>query len=200
MAIPVECDCGKRFKVADDQAGRKARCPVCQEVVHVPGKAAREDGYGIEAARKCPSCKREWPEDAVVCIECGYNFETGKRMKTTYDQLERHFTFGVSWLGTYNRVTILRDRKGKSSLIRSTRFLFIPLGSRVIELKGYNAVVVDVTLGHSDGENSSPDVYYLDLEGPKKRPVRILKTTDEEGMHAVVDALKEAARLEIKRR
>jgi hypothetical protein len=36
MPIPVSCACGKEFNVRDELAGRKVRCPVCQEVLAVP--------------------------------------------------------------------------------------------------------------------------------------------------------------------
>lgn len=36
MSIPVTCECGYEFKVKDEQAGRKVRCPECNEAVPVP--------------------------------------------------------------------------------------------------------------------------------------------------------------------
>ena len=36
MAIVVRCECGKEFETADENAGRRGRCPACQRVVIVP--------------------------------------------------------------------------------------------------------------------------------------------------------------------
>jgi hypothetical protein len=41
MPINLECDCGKTFKVLDDLAGKRVKCPSCKEVLGVPGGAAR---------------------------------------------------------------------------------------------------------------------------------------------------------------
>lgn len=40
MAISVQCSCGKSFKVGDDKAGMRGKCPACGEVVTVPGARA----------------------------------------------------------------------------------------------------------------------------------------------------------------
>ena len=200
MAIEVACTCGKRLRVSDEQAGRKVRCPVCQDMVRVPGEKAEEPdaGYAVETVRKCPSCRAEWTEDAVVCIRCGYNFRTGKKMETVYDIIQRTIVVGVRWLGSYTRLTIFRGRKGETSLTVARKFLFVPLGTRVLDLRDYDTIWTDCTLG--DAEDNAPDVYYLELEGRKKGPVRILKTSDEWSMREVVDTLKEAARLQVKRK
>ncbi len=200
MSIELRCSCGKRLSVDDEQAGRKVRCPACQGMLRVPGTATEHDGYGMEASRKCPSCRREWPEDTVVCINCGYNFETGKKMETVYQVLDRTVDIGVTWLGCYTRFVIFRDRKGYAKLTIAKRFLFLPVGTRVIDLKGYDSVLTDVSLGYHDEDGGSPDVYYLELEGPRKRPVRILTTSNEWKMREVLDTLQEAARLQVKRK
>jgi len=41
MPILIECDCGKSYRVKDDLAGRKIRCPGCGDPVSVP--QTRED-------------------------------------------------------------------------------------------------------------------------------------------------------------
>lgn len=38
-----------------------------------------EDG---SAAKKCPECRASMRDEAIICIECGYNETTGKVMKT----------------------------------------------------------------------------------------------------------------------
>lgn len=36
MPIPVKCACGKKFALKDELAGRKVKCPTCQQVLSVP--------------------------------------------------------------------------------------------------------------------------------------------------------------------
>ncbi len=36
MPIPVKCACGKKFSLKDELAGRKVKCPACQQVLSVP--------------------------------------------------------------------------------------------------------------------------------------------------------------------
>ena len=43
------------------------------------------DEIGMEATRtgvRCPNCRSDIEADAVLCIACGYNLETGKLLKT----------------------------------------------------------------------------------------------------------------------
>src|SRR5262249_36582056 len=43
---------------------------------NVPG-AAKGD-----ALVQCTHCGSEWPDDAVLCVQCGLNFQTGQRLQT----------------------------------------------------------------------------------------------------------------------
>ena len=42
MAISVSCKCGKRFRVADQHAGKKGKCPSCGNGVTIPLASAEE--------------------------------------------------------------------------------------------------------------------------------------------------------------
>ena len=43
MAIPITCaSCGKSFRVKNEFAGRRGRCPWCSQAVHVPGELQRQ--------------------------------------------------------------------------------------------------------------------------------------------------------------
>lgn len=44
-----------------------------------------EVGFNTEdgsAHRKCPECRASMPDEAIICIDCGYNEKTGKKMET----------------------------------------------------------------------------------------------------------------------
>ena len=42
------------------------------------------DELGLESSKtgqRCPNCKSDINEDTVICIDCGFNLETGKLLK-----------------------------------------------------------------------------------------------------------------------
>ena len=49
------------------------------------------DEVGVSrAAQRCPECKADMQEGHVICIQCGYDLERGKRLKTkTYQSSAR---------------------------------------------------------------------------------------------------------------
>jgi hypothetical protein len=196
MTIQVQCSCGKRVQTRDEEAGRKVRCPSCQGLVDVPGVAEELDTYGVEQVRRCPGCKRDWPLDTVVCIECGHNFETGRKLRTKYNIRDRIIDVGIVWLGTCTRYRVFRNERGKPFLGVSRKFLFIPLGESIYDLSAYRTIYTDFVAGHDD----NPDVSILELEGPGKRAVTIFQSSDDEQMKDLIDMIAGAGQLEIKRR
>jgi hypothetical protein len=194
MAIEVQCPCGKRLQADDEQAGRKVRCPACNTVVDVPAPA-EPAGYAVERVRKCPGCKREWPTDTVVCVECGYNFETGRKMRTKYHIPDRVVEVR-GLLGTRTRYRVSRGVRGKPWLSVSQTLFSIPLGTRNYDLSAYRAILTDCAVG----DEESSDVFYLELEGPGERSVNIFRSSNEEAMRELLDLVVQAGRLEIKRK
>ncbi len=96
MSISFDCPaCGKKTKAPDEMAGKRARCPLCKEVIQVPepayefeeapqtsDKAADAEG-GDEGRKPCPMCGEMIREEAVKCRFCGEIFdpELRKRQK-----------------------------------------------------------------------------------------------------------------------
>jgi hypothetical protein len=196
MTIQVQCSCGKQLVAEDDHFGRQVRCPSCQGLVQVPDEPAEQGGYGVEQFRKCPGCKREWPLDTVVCVDCGYNFETRRKMKTRYDIVERNLDVGVAALGSFTRYRVFRNSRGRPCLTVTRKFLFVPLGSTTYDLGDFRAVLTDFT----EGSDEAPDVFYLELESRRGQNVRIFRSSDEEKMKELIDLVAHAGRLEIKRK
>ena len=62
----------------DDVAGKIIDCPVCDEPFRVPGPN--------ENSRNCPNCAAGMPDDSVICLQCGYNNETGDFLRTIVSQ------------------------------------------------------------------------------------------------------------------
>lgn len=96
MSIVVSCECGKRFKAKDSLAGKKVRCPGCQEPVLVKSrekKAPSATKADIEAAmakyeaaqaKKVQSAEDEakYREEANKLIE-SYDALAGKNEKNS---------------------------------------------------------------------------------------------------------------------
>src|SRR5262249_47424324 len=156
----------------------RARCPGCQALLDVPADlqllAPLPETVGLEETLICPGCKKQWPAGTALCVECGYDFRTAKKVKRKYQVMDESIDLGL--FGTYTRFTLRRDQKGKLSLIRTTRFLWIPLGTWVISLKDYDAVATNYSL-ESNGEFEY-DQFYLELWG-RGRPLEIWRGTRE---------------------
>ena len=59
MSIIVTCTCGKRFKAKDALAGKKVRCPGCQNPVAVEGKKAKSKPVASKADIEAAMAKYE---------------------------------------------------------------------------------------------------------------------------------------------
>jgi hypothetical protein len=109
--IAVTCKCGKAFQAKLELAGKRVKCPACGDPITIkPPKSATlattkkstaaakpvkqesmmsemfdEIGFAMEegggVGRKCPECKSPMAAEAILCIDCGYNENLGKKMK-----------------------------------------------------------------------------------------------------------------------
>ncbi len=105
MAIKVRCkNCNAGFQAKDELAGRRVKCPKCKEPLKIkapekkrqPVAAANHnplldllDEQNVRSAARgpvCENCAAELSPGAIVCVECGFNAETGMMLKTeAYD-------------------------------------------------------------------------------------------------------------------
>ena len=90
-----ECSsCGKRYRWQAQHAGRKFKC-ACEAVLRVPQEdpAAVDELAALDqreataqpsaqGGQSCPSCGADAAASAVLCVNCGYNFQTGKAEET----------------------------------------------------------------------------------------------------------------------
>lgn len=102
MPIKVKCgSCSAQFKAKDELAGRRIKCPKCKNPVVIaaapatparsaPKRAANplldilddEDVRSKTSGPMCDNCGAEVKHGAVICIDCGFNLETGDRLET----------------------------------------------------------------------------------------------------------------------
>lgn len=109
MAIKVVCgSCSASFQAKDSLAGRRVKCPKCKKPITIPAAKpapAPKPSPAVAAAHNplldlldeqeirsvargpvCDSCGAEVQPGAIICVECGYNLETGERLETeAYD-------------------------------------------------------------------------------------------------------------------
>ena len=95
MSIIIKCTaCQKRMKAPDRLAGKRVKCK-CGAAIAIPAAAAMEleemadlsllaEGESIDGSN-CPSCAAVLSPGAVVCVQCGYNLKTGRKMSTATD-------------------------------------------------------------------------------------------------------------------
>jgi hypothetical protein len=197
MAIRVECECGKTFQVADEQEGRKVRCPACQDLVAVPGEPDEVRTYYLEKKTFCPKCRREWPDGTELCVNCGHDFRTGKKVKPRYDPEVRELVqTGVVWLGCW-RLFAERTAGGKLLLFERQWLFGIPLWKRACcnLTKCDRLIVVFFGVAYDTREYESVAIY---AEGPRQK--RILVTSGQWNppiVDAIIQHLKEMALFEV---
>jgi hypothetical protein len=134
----------------------------------------------------CPNCSREMAPESVVCVSCGFNRRTRKKIKKEYQPIARSWEtdwslrtrilaflviqggssflgvlsaflgadlkdFALSWflsgfmlaflLGSYERIRITRDPKGKVELAKFWRFAFVPIPRRDVPVWQHEGIV-----------------------------------------------------------
>ena len=90
-------DCGRQYAWKLQLAGKKVKCKCGHTMVVPPGLPEDELGLAVpppapEAAVSpepdlslsvpCPACGQELAAGSVLCVNCGYNLETGQRLGT----------------------------------------------------------------------------------------------------------------------
>ena len=101
MAIKVRCgNCSAGFQAKDSLAGRRVKCPKCKQPLTIKAKEQKRepvaaanhnplldllDEQNVRSASRgptCENCAAELVPGAIVCVDCGYNAETGAVLKT----------------------------------------------------------------------------------------------------------------------
>lgn len=106
MPIKVTCKCGQSFAAKEQLAGKVVKCPKCAQPLRIPqpkqkpsagqqpaapatgGLGDLLDEAGLSGhehdnytGARCPSCDAPLAHNATLCVECGYNLQSGKFLK-----------------------------------------------------------------------------------------------------------------------
>lgn len=115
MPIPFQCACGASLKVKDALAGKKVKCPTCGNSVLVPAPPEEGDDDLVDV-KECPSCGETLAGDAVICIDCGHDFRTGKKARPKAKKPARGGSAEdlVESVLSYSGRTPKKNKRGKS--------------------------------------------------------------------------------------
>jgi uncharacterized protein YbaR (Trm112 family) len=109
--IPVKCQCGASFAAPPKLAGKRVACPTCKQPVAIPAAKKQApaaasspakqtasapaaggglddllDELGVEGKKVgenyCPECSAPFPVDALICVQCGFNRKSGRKLVT----------------------------------------------------------------------------------------------------------------------
>jgi hypothetical protein len=135
----------------------------------------------------CPNCHAEMEPNAVVCVSCGFNRQTRKKLVKTYEPMRASWesswsfqtrlliflsiqggssllgllaaalgsgeliVFSFSWcfagcllaflLGTFDKIDLARDRRGRVELFKTWRLCFLPMSPMEIPIVEYEGIV-----------------------------------------------------------
>jgi uncharacterized paraquat-inducible protein A len=103
--------CNQHLEAPQDLAGVDIECPACETLLSVPaqqgpltaaqivGAAAAEEGAedpessphkpfvrADDRKVQCPSCDTSLESGTVICVDCGYNFKTRRKMSAAPDE------------------------------------------------------------------------------------------------------------------
>ena len=113
MGIRVHCPaCGARYEVAEKYAGGKAKCGKCGAVIRVAraeDSAASDDpgGHAVKAPDQapvrgasdedshCPECAAPLAPNAVLCVKCGFDLRSGRKIAS--ERAARKRVKGRGW-------------------------------------------------------------------------------------------------------
>lgn len=101
MEHAIECPhCLHSLRLDPASAAQNLKCSKCGHLIQL-GTENEAATYGL-GVRPCPKCRKDCALDAVVCLACGYNFQTGRQHRTRREPFHASWhsflSFGARWL------------------------------------------------------------------------------------------------------
>ncbi len=87
MSAPIQCSfCEQTFDFDSSDGSLLANCPHCGKQNTVAGRdsgapkmSILHDAPTLRGGKACPSCNTQAGREAMLCVQCGYNFKTGEK-------------------------------------------------------------------------------------------------------------------------
>ena len=95
--------------------------------------------YGITGSTDilCPQCEKALPEEAVLCVHCGFDFQTGEQLKRVHKPLKMEWVEGMSstnrklvgilWAGAILVTLLALYQFGEISLVACLIWVFFAI-------------------------------------------------------------------------
>ena len=239
MSIMVRCaGCGGEFRAKQELAGRRAKCPKCGNVLQVPRPKEEAEGdvvYGLEvpataeivadgpvaagqpAGAACPSCGSPRAENAVICIQCGVDFRTGKQLTTTvapktFGPFSISRGAGGAMTLTVAAPGVLRKRRQSFDLTGYDTVYYDTLdptaGSAAADAAAGLAVKAAIVLGGlalgwivipRGGGDDPQFVFEVGLSGPDQPPIQLGRSQESSEVRELATWLAQATNFPLKR-
>jgi len=110
--INFDCpQCGQNIDADADMRGQSLPCPTCGGDLDIPGTPpSREPPQSGQTTlrKRCHGCGSLCPPDTVICVECGYNFNTREKIDTETPAAEQNEDED-SWLEDFDSLETDRD-------------------------------------------------------------------------------------------
>ncbi len=100
------CDrCGQSVEAEDAWAGQDSECPACGNPLRIPSGPGPTNASASRAAgtSNCPSCGVELGAKNVLCIACGYDLRSGKKLSTNARTSNTQASNARTWEPPLNR-------------------------------------------------------------------------------------------------
>jgi hypothetical protein len=143
-------------------AGKSVKCPACAKAVRVPvpaaagasrdRTAARDDISELldeadlgrsRTGRRCPECRQDLELDDVLCINCGYNTETGKKLETKKVEQRRrvgNVLIHAPAKGAKNAEKAPKPVQSLVKLLNQAGAIFLLIAVGIVVFRGYQAM------------------------------------------------------------
>ena len=80
MPIKISCaNCGATYELDNAMGGRDLACS-CGENLKVPMPQQESTASSPTESKSCPNCGSVVTAESLICVQCGFNFATGKKL------------------------------------------------------------------------------------------------------------------------
>ncbi len=116
-------NCKRELQTTNSCSGKSATCPECEVEIVIPPST---QDMSTDTANKCPKCKSNMDEDAVLCVSCGYDTRTAGSLSGIYNNIKEFikrfkwlFSGGVVGLAIiFAAIIIVHNNQANNQIIR----------------------------------------------------------------------------------
>ena len=150
----------------------------------------KETRYEMQDSLICPKCSTGWPDKTVICVECGYNFQTGRKQKTVYKVRDHAWwASGGSFIGTH--LTLQKTGPNRLNLKVDKYFFWFHTRTKSVSLKNYFRILT------SWSSTEDLEFWTAHLEHRNGSRIHLITSSEKEEYLEIVDLVSEITGFEI---